>query len=220
MLLIIGVMIAAFVYGARARKRRRALLDRMGSEGWRITEKPKGERRDAAFAPAKTLKLPRGAKGLCALLDGDIDGRSVRLIEHLHIRSAGSFSQLIFHVIACVECPKAWPTLRLRHKNFMHKVGAMFGKTDLQVDDDAFNKKWRIDTSDETFAILLLTPGVQAWLMGGDAREVWTIADGWLVCARRGRLNEESFDQLAPRPLELLGMLAPELDAYVPEASP
>ena len=212
-----AVIAAAIVASIRAKKRKAAFLDALALDGWSVTKKPDADAREHAYAPAIPLSFPRAAKGLRTILEGRVAGRPLRVLEHAYTISTGNSSQTIFHLIAATPCPPTWPNLNLRHENLAHKIGALFGKSDIQLDDEAFNKKWRIDTDDETFAILLLTPNVQQWLMQGDARETWTIAGTWLMCARQKRLSEESFKDLAPRPAQLLDLLPKELDLYTPE---
>ncbi len=208
------VAIGAIISSRVARKKRRELLERLAKRGWRVDDRPSGPARDEAFAPFEGLSIRRGAKAVRASLVGEIDGTEVRVIEHRYTESSGNSSRTIRHIGVAIRCPPAWPDLRLAHENLGTKLISMLAGKDLQMENDEFNKRWRIKADDEDFAVLVLNPSVQSWLMRDDSSEIWSIADGWLACARRDRLREEAFDRIAKRPLELLGMLPPELDAY------
>lgn len=212
--LAVTVAIGAIVGIAVARRRRRELLDRLGAAGWRIDAKPDGAQRESAFGPFEALGLGRGARGVRATMDGEVEGAEVRVIEHRYVEGGGNNSRTVRHVAAAIPCPDSWPMLRLSHEHLGTKLLSMLGGKDLQVESEAFNKRWRIAADDEDFAVLVLSPDVQDWLMRDDRREVWAIGRGWIACARRERLRAESFERISRRPLELLAMLPPELVAY------
>ena len=148
-----------------------------------------------------------------------IDDHEVTLISHRTLRRMGKSVETVYTMIVSVECPAAWPGFRLTGGTLFSRIAAAAGFKDLKVENATFNKRWNIRTDDEGFAILVLTPEMQEWLLEAPKKESWTILEGHLVCAWHRRLKPKDVDQFVHRVTEFRRHLPPELDAWTaPEA--
>jgi len=208
-----AVVIVFTLLARRRRLRERAeLLERLRGDGWQVEDRPPRKRRRECFEPFRHVRgLPRAHHGVRSLLRTTLEDREVRVLEYVYSESAGNSTRIVRSLAAATPCPPAWPHLELDREHFLHKVGAALGLRDMQVENPAFNDRWRIRTDDESFALCLLTPEVQSWLMALEGRETWSIGDGWIVCLRRDPLRRDALESIAARPGGLLALVPPEL---------
>lgn len=216
-LAIAGACLAVVVVGiarAKSRARREEALEILENDGWEIVDQPKGDERRAIFEPfAHARALPRKDKGVRACLRrGDAS-----ILEYVYTESSGNSSRTVRLLACATPCPKNWPDLTLTREHALHRLGAMLGIRDIEVEDPAFNARWRVRSPDETFAILFLTPEVQQFLMDEDTPESWWITGGSLVCVRRAHLDPAQVSAIERRTLALRNLAPSELDVYTPE---
>jgi hypothetical protein len=82
------------------------------------------------------------------------------------------------------------------------------------MEDETFNRAWRVKCDDENFAMLVLHPAVQAWFL--ELPKSWwvEVGDGAVCVVSNTRGTEESALRGARLLAEFWGMLAPELHDY------
>lgn len=211
------VLIALVVRTTRDQKaQREAATDELRSLGLDFVEKPDAESRQEAFAPFNHLvkRLQSGEKGVKWHASGTIDGQFVRLMKHEYTTMAGQTPVQVTHHLAAVESPPQWPTLSLSGEHALHKVADFFGHKDIQVESEAFNKRWRIKSDDEDFAILFLNPAVQEFLTKASSKEAWRIGHGQVCCIHQGSLKADEMMLFATRPAHVMALIPPELEAW------
>ncbi|MGE0302394.1 MAG: hypothetical protein AB7Q91_06700 [Phycisphaerales bacterium] len=166
---------------------------------------------------AMMAHLPEMKRGRQALLwhASAVDGSGLRLFEHRAVIGAGKHRQTIVHTIAASPCAAEWPGLVLAPENLFTRLGGMLGWKDLQLDNPAFNARWRVQCSSEDFAIVALSPEMQEWLGQAPKKERWQIGSGWVCCMRAGTIAPSEAEALARRPAEFLALLPSELAAWV-----
>ncbi len=219
-LVMVGACLAVVVVGiarTRARTRREEAIRALVDAGWTIIDTPKGDDRQTVFEPfAHARVLARRDKGVrTSLCRGD-----TRVLEYVYTESSGHSSHSVRLLACAVPCPENWPDLTLTREHALHRLGAILGIRDIEVEDPAFNARWRVRSPDETFAILFLTPEVQQFLMDKeDTLESWWITGGSLACVRLARLDPEQVAAIERRTRQLRTLLPPELDVYTPEES-
>ncbi len=212
-------VVAAIMYSAhRASKARRAKLEAaLHALGFTFTGSPAKTDKPALFVPfahAPQFSRGGGASGIQWAAHGTVRGTAVHLAEHMYMQSHGKGAHPVHHTAAAVACPAHWPPLSLTREHWGHALADLVGMSDLQLDDAAFNKRWRLKCDDADFALLLLSPEAQAWLAAAPKSEAWHLAGGQLVCVWHGTVTGEAVATLAARPLELLALVPPELAAW------
>lgn len=111
------------------------------------------------------------------MLEGEQNGRKVRLFELSYVVSSGKHTHTVFYGIASVGVGKSVPLVDVRYEGLWQKVKEFFGKADLQLDNPEFDKKYLIATADEHFARSMLDYRVQEEML----REPY---DGHLLTAQ------------------------------------
>lgn len=209
-LLFIGMIVAGAV---AAQRRRRAAIDALFVEhGFTHVRKPGPSEREAVwpiFAPFKHLKY--GARGIEWIARGEIDGREVVAILHQYVIHTGQSAQQIMHVCIACRCPESWPMVELRGEHVFHRIAEALGSTDIRLESEAFNRRWRISTESEDQAILVLTPEAQAMLSDAAKGEAWSIGRGWVRMSGRALVKPEQLAAGLGRPGRLLDAVPPEL---------
>ncbi len=213
----VALLVLVVLASIRSQKARiEALRAAARALGLPMTYKPPAAVREGVFAPVAHLKksLTTGAKGITWCATGHAGGRQVLLLEHQHAVSTGHTTHIVTWTVASCACPRAWPTLTLGPENVLHRLGGLLGMDDIHLESDQFNRRWRVHSGNPDYAILVLTPEVQAWLLAAPRSESWYIGYGQVTCLRRARLRPEEMAELVFRPARLLDMLPPELAAW------
>ena len=221
MLVLLGVVFIALLIAAlranRARQRARAKIAE--SLGLTLLAKPTKAERNEAFAGLDHLKgtLKGGASNLISIHTGTVDGSPVRLLTHRYQVDKAT----VVHTLVALPCPAGWPDLDLAAEHLGHKLMAALGTRDMQLEDPVFNAKLHIRTGDEGFALLLLTPEVQAFLLedspgGGPKKDRWILGHGSLCLLRKGHAKPETIGPMVRRAITLRALAPRELDAYAP----
>lgn len=226
MWVVVGVIagIAGFVilgiafYRHCLRERREELVKFFGDLGaWYVDLSAKGvpdAERIASFEPFRALGdvLKTCEKGIRWVAKTSVDSFEAHLIEHTYTTGSGKNQSVHHHTIIAIACPKSWATVSLTPEHLFTKIGKVFGLKDLDLENEAFNTKWRVKTEDENFALVLLGTQVQSYLAGIDN----TITDRWFV--QGGLIGLSSSRVLRPKDLaKNLGMVEGLLRALEPE---
>jgi hypothetical protein len=106
----------------------------------------------------------------------------------------GSSSSTTTHRIQAiaVDVPSGWPAVRVSPSGLGSKLAVMFGRQDVKIGYDAFDRTFRVRAQDEAAARRLLTPMASALLARPD-QEFWI--DGSTVLAlRRGFLQHADLE--------------------------
>jgi hypothetical protein len=156
---------------------------------------PKHFHRDFTFLPeiVKTGKTNRLARGVIA------DHPAV-FFEHSRVVSTGETSHTIVHSVYATEAPD-WPELGVTPRNIISKLLRHVGvRKGVLLDDPAFNHAFVVRCEDEPFAVTLLTPEMQAFMLGKTTSR-WRCAHGRVFLIYKGALKLErmpvSVDRLA-----------------------
>jgi hypothetical protein len=112
--------------------------------------------------------------------------------------------------------PHRWPELRLSKKvGFMRRSLLKLGEErDFGLENEAFGKRWTIECEDKDFAVLLLSPIIQDWLMLAPKDESWALAEGRVCLTRTRKCRATDVEAMITRLDEFLAMVPDELAAY------
>lgn len=208
---VIGLVVAAVRH---ERRRRAAWVQAARDLGFSVDPAPSTGAKAAAFEGlehlAKTLR--GGARNITTVLTAPPDAPPLRLLIHRYRVD----KVIVIHTLVVMPAPPGWPAMTLRGEHLGHRIAAFLGSRDMQLEDPAFNARIRIRTDDETFALLALTPEVQAFLLEGPKNEQWIFGNGRLCFLRSGQVRAEELAPIVRRTLALRDALPRELDDYAP----
>lgn len=139
----------------------------------------------------------------------------VTLMHHRYSTGSGKNRRTHLHTGVAVETSRRWPLLSLTREHALHFIADAMGFKDIRLEDESFNKAWRVRCEDESFAILALTPDVQAWLMstlGSTSRHwEWSIGRGSVCVMTTAGFDVKELEWALAKPAELLGRLPAEM---------
>jgi hypothetical protein len=187
LLLVVGVglMVALIVFGSRSAKRRRAALQAFAAQrGWLWQEsEPELARRWHGY-PFGTGSRHR----VHQVLTGSHRGREIVLFEYSYETSStdsegGSSTTTHRYTVCVVRLPAPLPGMEVGRHSFLHRLAGITGRRDVQFDDPAFNKAFRVRAADErvaravvsrpTIDLLLSRPSVP-WRIEGEDMLCWS----------------------------------------------
>ncbi len=216
--LVLGVLgiIAFIVMLARnAAEQRQQELDRaMREHGLNTLEKEAFTERLAWIEGLS--RLNGGTRNVKMAWRGDWSGHPVECVHHRYVVSTGQTTSVVQHRLVATPVPANWPYLQLGEENIFTRIGSALGGEDIQVEDEAFNKRWRIRTEDEAFAIVLLVPELQHLLRDAPRGQQWFISNGRLVLLERGEFKPEATQRLLDLLVEFRRGIPEELESWQP----
>jgi len=218
--LVIGVIaVAILVVGLAAwkanQKRLRELFQGLTNAGFQPWAAPTPDQKRALFEKLGPYRdLREGWKGVVWCARGEVQGREVTLVEHRYTTGSGKNKTTTNHTIAAITAPVQWPALSLADENLLHKIAEIFGSRDVRVEDERFNKRWRVTADDESFALLVLSPEVQAWSLTLERGTLIRVGRGGICAATKAVATGESAACLSRRVCELASLLPSELEAW------
>ncbi len=196
-------------------KRMRELAAGLALAGLEIVTSPSDEQKQSAFETLGPFRdLRDGPRGIVWCARGHVQGREVTLVEHKYTTGSGKNRTTVRHTVAAIVASERWPALSLVEENLLHKLAEMFGSKDLKLEDEAFNKRWRITADHAEFATLVLSPEVQSWSMALPPRTMIRIGRGGLCLATNWVVKLEDAQRLVSGVCDLAALIPPELDAW------
>lgn len=212
----VGIFITVAI---RSEKKRKAkLLAAIQAADFRLLHSPDKPDKAVAEALFGRVGLMRGLRtggvGVCFAADKSINGREVLVLEHTYTSGSGDNKSSVRHVLAAVEAPVGWPEMTLTPEGPLRRLAEFAGHKDIQLEDAAFNARWRIKGSDEEFATVLLSPEIQAWLAAWP-KDYWlAVGHGAVVVAARGYLTAAKLPEMIRLITELMAMIPPEMEMW------
>lgn len=116
----------------------------------------------------------------------------------------------VFYVLPAPD----WPKVRIRARRGLGRLLYRFGRRPgLMLDDDRFNAAFRVESEDDDFAISLLRPELQSFLL--EKRNVdWSAGRGAIKLWYRGRLRMDRVDRSLERLGRFRDLIGEELCAF------
>lgn len=213
---VIALVVIAMVMAEKSRQK--ALLALGEQMGLAVNLKPDRASKGTAFEALGSAwrDLRTGASGVTWCMNGTYLDRPVTILQHRFSTGSGKSRQTHYHTVAATPAPANWPAVTLSKESVFHKIGAIFGSKDFQLDDAAFNARWRISTTSEDFTLLALTPDVQQWSMTLPRDAMIRVGGGAITVARRVSVKPADVPAMAGWCVELSGMIPEELDHWTP----
>lgn len=192
---------------ARSQQRERDAREALEHAGFAVSV-PKDEReRGEVFSrlgPARYLA--GGASGVRWCAQGDVDGHHVTLALHRHGVDRDDSVEFVHTTVAATPCPVEWPLVRVVPRS----VGS--GAPGPVLENAEFRDGFRVETLDDDFALLALTPESQGLIvaLAGEFRDpVVGLGEGALAVAVPGALDAAGLIDLARRIGELRATIRP-----------
>ncbi len=134
------------------------------------------------------------------LAQGTIADHNATFFEHRYVVSTGQSTHTVIHCVYATDAP-GWPDLSVTPRHPFSKLMRSLGwRKGLLLDDPQFNHRFVVKCDDEPFAVTLLTPEMQQFLLGKpNAR--WRITHNKVFLIYRGALKLDrmpaSIDRMA-----------------------
>jgi hypothetical protein len=212
---IVTVIVLTAVAKRNERKRIETLTAALASRGLNPTTPDGSQPTPPAVALAPLPKLVSRPERTTWTAEGSIDGVDLIVLEHHYTTGSGKSRQTHNHAVVSFPVPPTWPKLDAYPENFFHKIGELFGSKDIKVDDEAFNKRFRVTGPNEDFVLLLLSPEVQTQMLAWDKQLTLAVGSGRLCVVRGSHPSAEQWQTLIDTALALRLALPPELDGWV-----
>ncbi|MHC4413835.1 MAG: hypothetical protein ACYS0G_00985 [Planctomycetota bacterium] len=169
---------------------------------------------DAAFREGfrGMPEIPKNAK-IRHVLDGVIDGRPLVVFQSSYLVYTGQAVMQVAHTIYAVEGP-AWPPTRIAPRNLFGRLAVRLGRRPgLTLEDPEFNARIKVKTEDEDFAVALLSPDMQAFMLAKTAAR-WQIDRGRVCLVYRGALKPARIEDSLERMRTFWSLVPEELEAW------
>lgn len=209
---LIGLAIVVAVIAAMRRHSRRAARvlatgqEALRSQGFEVDAKP-----DKTFHRRfkRVTRLTDGGKTTRAAR-GVIAGREAVLFEHSHTVHTGHATVTQVNNAWVVEAPQ-WPPVEIAPRGlFLKAVNRLGFMKGIMLDDEEFNRAFRVNSPDPDFAVTLLTPEVQRLLLE-ERGVVWRVGSGSLCVLQARAMNLDDIPNRAGRIDRFFRLVPPEL---------
>ncbi|MBX3377628.1 MAG: hypothetical protein KF678_11575 [Phycisphaeraceae bacterium] len=149
---------------------------------------------------------------------GELGGAPIEIAAFEFQVGSGKNSKTYHNVQVIRPCAEGWPDLRLAppRKFWRKPISKLLASNAAGLENPAFGKRWTLECADPDFALLLLSPEVQEWLLQAPKHERWTIESGRIALTHRRRATESDMPTMISRLDEFLAMIPAELQGYEP----
>jgi hypothetical protein len=136
----------------------------------------------------------------------------VEIYERTQIVMAGSVMvPVVVENYYVLGAPTDWPKVQIKARRRLGRWLYRWGKhRGIMLDDARFNARFRVTSKDETFAIMLLNPELQGFIL--EKQDVdWSAGEGAIKLWYRGKLNKRAIPRALDRLARFERLIAPEL---------
>lgn len=215
------VMVAIWAGNRMSRKRREDVVRHLAGKGWTAQVAPPKKSMDAEFlaraavAMAAFPELASRAESTAWIAFRETPRGTAFLVEHEYATGAGKSRQIHRRTLASVNVGGEMPELTVKEHGIFRKIGELLGVKDINLDNEAFNARYRVWCEDETFAVLVLSPEVQAMLAAWPKPAPVVTAVGSTVCVHVSKhLTPEKALALAEAAEDLAALIPSEIGEY------
>ncbi|MGH2683836.1 MAG: hypothetical protein ACRDJP_00025 [Actinomycetota bacterium] len=120
------------------------------------------------------------------------DGRSVWLFDFMYYQegynpqSSSTTRHDYEYTCAVTQVAATTPTVVVGREGFFSRIARAIGFEDVEVGDEAFDRAFKVRSSDPAFVRALFHPDMRAWLLSLDGRWSFELVGGYLMaCAER-----------------------------------
>lgn len=224
-LIVVGIIVSV----QAGKRRRAAIAASLGAAGWTVHAEPDPASKDRVIGMLADLsdRLRQGARGLRWFAVTSRDGFDLVLLEHVHSTGTGKNRTTVYNSVVAVACPMNWARVSLTPESLFTRLGKHLGLKDLDLENAAFNRRWRVQAEDENFALAVLGPGVQEVLAAHPApttgklwsQETWRIGRGCVAVLLQRSVRVEELPAMADRLISVLQAMDPALQEMMEQST-
>lgn len=198
-LFIVGMFVLVFVAiraeKERLRKRALAMTEYCESRSLKPVEVTPGTA--ASLAPLFPSLTYFRSHTACVkfLAEGMISSRAAKLLDIQYTVSSGKSSSTFCYGIVALDVGFPMPGLQVFRETFIEKMTEFMGYRDFKVGEESFDKAYRVNGENETFALSALSYTEQEMLMGVNGITILTQGP-LLVVHRQEPCTPDKFDEL------------------------
>ncbi len=157
-------------------------------------------------------EIPGGAK-VKPVITGELDGRELIIFEASYMVFTGQTMMQVAYTFFIVQAP-AWPRTNIISRNFFGRLLARLGRAKgLQLESPEFNIRFKVTSDDEDFAIALLSPQMQEFLLTKTTVR-WRISDGRVCLVYSGTLKSARIESSLQRFRDFWELVPKELENW------
>jgi len=122
------------------------------------------------------------------VISGTHNGVPLRLFDYMYYTESsngqgGRTRQYHRFTCAIATIGAACPRLNLGHESFFTRLGDHLGLSDVVLEYDDFNRRFRVKCDDQKFAFSLLDGNMMQWLLAADAFDSVEVDGPWVFLA-------------------------------------
>ena len=157
-------------------------------------------------------ELPRNAT-VKHVMTGDLDGRPITVFESSYMIYTGQTMMQVAYTVYAVEAPD-WPNTHITRRNWFGRMALKLGRQPgLLLDNPQFNSRFKVRTENDDFAIALLSPEMQAFMLQ-KMNVRWRINDGRVCLCYSGTLKPQRLTASLERMRQFWSLVPDELEAW------
>ena len=124
------------------------------------------------------------------VLEGELDGRALVVFESSYMIHTGQITIPVANTVYAVASP-AWPLTHITPRGLLSRLYVGLGAgSGLRLENPQFNARLAVKTDDEDFAIALLGPDMQAFMLA-KTRVRWRVGRGRVCLIYSGTLKSD-----------------------------
>jgi hypothetical protein len=163
-----------------------------------------------AFGPLPGI--PR-AGSVQHVFTGSLDDRPLTAFQHFYMITTGQATVPIYHTVCIIEAPN-WPPTRIGRRNLLSRLLFRAGRRrGLILEDEAFNAARTVKAVDEDFALALLHPEMQAFIVAHPDVN-WQINPRYIALIAGGQMAYDRLEGRLQCLREFRRLIPEELDAW------
>ncbi|MCH8316419.1 MAG: hypothetical protein IIA64_10635 [Planctomycetes bacterium] len=157
-------------------------------------------------------ELPRNAT-VKHVMTGDFDGRPITVFESSYMIYTGQTMMQVAYTVYAVDAPD-WPSTHITRRNWFGRMALKLGRQPaLLLDNPQFNSRFKVRTENDDFAIALLSPEMQAFMLQ-KMNVRWRIKDGRVCLCYSGTLKPQRLTASLERMRQFWSLVPDELEAW------
>lgn len=157
-------------------------------------------------------EIPRNAK-IRHVLQGVLDGRGLAILEASYMVYAGHTMMQVSNTVYAADAP-AWPSTLLSPRGLFGRLAFRMGRASgLMLESQEFNARFVVKTDEDDFAIALLSPEMQAFMLT-KTRVRWRIGGGRVCLIYEGGLKAGRIEASLHRMRTFWSLVPPELHEW------
>jgi hypothetical protein len=125
------------------------------------------------------------------VLEGELDGRALVVFESSYMVHTGQTMMRVANSVCAVESPD-WPVTHISPRGALSRLFVTLAAgSGLRLENPQFNASFSLKSDDEDFAIALLGPDMQAFMLTW-ARQRWRLGHGRVCLINTGPLKPQN----------------------------